>query len=224
MSERTPAHPRQRTQEERSESTKTKLLDATIKCLVELGYSNTTTIRVSQYAGVSRGGQLHHFPTRNHLVAAAIEQFTHQLASEFAKQLELVDLSADGVGSLIDSLWSVYTTPVFGVWLELLMASRTDPELRLLLDPVEERLDDLIYVRLDMLLGGGAEARLTRQIFSVTVHLFNGIALSLFLSGSANLKRRLQAEAILPVWREMARAVVSVGVAFSTATALIASE
>ena len=49
-----------------------RLLDATVDCLVEHGFSHTSTTLVSERAGVSRGAQLHHFPTKNDLVVAAV--------------------------------------------------------------------------------------------------------------------------------------------------------
>ena len=48
-----------------------RLLEATVDCLVEHGWSGTSTTLVSARAGVSRGAQLHHFPTKNDLVLAA---------------------------------------------------------------------------------------------------------------------------------------------------------
>ena len=53
-----------------------RLLDATVECLVEVGWSGTSTTLVSQRAGVSRGAQLHHFPTKNDLVLAAVEHLS----------------------------------------------------------------------------------------------------------------------------------------------------
>ena len=54
------------------------LLDATIACLVEDGYAKTTTTRVAERAGVSRGAHLHHFQTRQALVAAAMEHLAER--------------------------------------------------------------------------------------------------------------------------------------------------
>ena len=45
-----------------------RLLEATVECLVERGWSGTSTTLVSERAGVSRGAQLHHFPTKGDLV------------------------------------------------------------------------------------------------------------------------------------------------------------
>ena len=67
-----------RSQAERSASTRAALLDATIASLVQDGYANTTTSRVAERAGVSRGAHLHHFQTRQALVAAAMERLAER--------------------------------------------------------------------------------------------------------------------------------------------------
>jgi len=60
-------------QEERSRVMRERLLDAAVECLIECGYSGTSTTLVSERAGVSRGAQLHHFPSRADLLVAAVE-------------------------------------------------------------------------------------------------------------------------------------------------------
>ncbi|NED60867.1 TetR/AcrR family transcriptional regulator, partial [Streptomyces sp. SID10244] len=64
--------PATRTQAQRTAATQAKVLDATVDALVELGYAGTTTQEVNRRAGVSRGALLHHFPTREALVVAAV--------------------------------------------------------------------------------------------------------------------------------------------------------
>jgi AcrR family transcriptional regulator len=54
--------PPRRTQAERREQTRTALLDATVSCLVDLGFSATTTTEVTRRAGVSLGAVMHDFP------------------------------------------------------------------------------------------------------------------------------------------------------------------
>ena len=61
-----------RTQAERTAETTAKLLDATADCLVERGYAGTSTVEVCRRAGVSRGALVHHFPSKDDLVAAAV--------------------------------------------------------------------------------------------------------------------------------------------------------
>ena len=70
--------PRRRTQEERRTATRGALLDATIDCLIEYGYGGVTTTRVVERAGVSRGAQVHHFPTKAVLVSEALRHLAEK--------------------------------------------------------------------------------------------------------------------------------------------------
>ena len=87
-----------RTQAERSATTRQALLDATIACLVEEGYANTTTARVAERAGVSRGAHLHHFQTRSALVAAAVEHLRVRRAEELMAAADAALYRAKGCG------------------------------------------------------------------------------------------------------------------------------
>ncbi|WP_019631790.1 TetR/AcrR family transcriptional regulator [Actinomadura atramentaria] len=126
----TPTRPR-RTQEERTAATRAALLDATIECLVEYGYHGTTTTRVVERAGVSRGAQVHHFPTKNALVLAAVEHLARKRAASFLRHdLDRLADADDRVGRALDLVWEVYQGPLFEASMELWVASRTDPDLR----------------------------------------------------------------------------------------------
>src|SRR5918998_2881312 len=69
-------------QQERSRLTQQRLLTATIECLVEYGWAGTTTTVIAERAGVSRGAQLHHYPTRNELVVAAVGHVAGMLVDQ----------------------------------------------------------------------------------------------------------------------------------------------
>lgn len=72
-SEKVPEPPRRRSQEERTEEMKARLLDSSIKVLRAQGYSGFRVAHVADTAGVSRGAQLHHFPSKDSLVIACLE-------------------------------------------------------------------------------------------------------------------------------------------------------
>jgi len=61
---------------ERSASTRAKLLNATIECLYDLGYHQTSTVLVTERAKVSRGAMLHHFPTKADLAYYFVQLWT----------------------------------------------------------------------------------------------------------------------------------------------------
>ena len=135
-----PAAPR-RSQAERSASTREALLDATIECLVEDGYASTTTSRVAERAGLSRGAHLHHFQTRNALVAAAMEHLAERRGEQLLAAAEKLTDGPERLAASLDLLWSTYASPLYQAALDLWTHARTDPELRERLTSVERDLD-----------------------------------------------------------------------------------
>ncbi len=126
---RTTGKPR-RTQRERSEAMRARLLEATIDCLYEVGYSRTTTIEVAARAGVSRGAQLHHFPTKKRLVAVAVKHLLTKRVEEFREAFTKLPSDTDRMAAVIDILWEKTSNRAFYAWLELVVAARTDPTLK----------------------------------------------------------------------------------------------
>jgi AcrR family transcriptional regulator len=141
-------------QEERSAETRRRLLDATVACLFERGYAGTTTTEIASRAGVSRGAQLHHFPRKDELVVSALE---------YVFELRLSDMSAaiaeppsgsreHRLGVLIDAMWPMFKGPTFYAWLELVVASRTDPALNDAVRTASERFGEGFKLGLGALL------------------------------------------------------------------------
>jgi AcrR family transcriptional regulator len=128
------------TQAERTASTTERLLDATIATLLERGYRGASTPEICKRAGVSRGAQLHHYPTKEALVAAAVDHLVQRRMTELADRLAQAPLGVIDLSDAATYLWSVYTGDTFYAWLELVVAARTDPELRRLLAGVDVRI------------------------------------------------------------------------------------
>src|SRR3954462_3464182 len=97
-----------RSQAQRSAATREALLDATIGCLVDDGYANTTTSRVAERAGVSRGAHLHHFQTRSALVAAAIERLSALRAEQARALADELPEGHERIAAGLDLIWSGY--------------------------------------------------------------------------------------------------------------------
>jgi AcrR family transcriptional regulator len=117
-------------QQERSRATQQRLLAATIDCLVKYGWSGTTTTVVAERAGVSRGAQLHHYPTRAALVVAAVAHLSELRADEL--RAEAVALRSQHAAGRVDRMVELFAAsfmgPLFTAALELWVAARTDPE------------------------------------------------------------------------------------------------
>jgi AcrR family transcriptional regulator len=143
-------HPRpdarhRRTQAERSAETVGKLLDATVACLVERGYARTSTNDICRRAGVSRGALLHHFPSKAVLVAAACGHVFDRRVDEFREAMAHVPEGEDRLAAAIDVLWSLYQGETPDAWLELIVAGRTDADLRPHVALAAVRLTDTIF-------------------------------------------------------------------------------
>jgi AcrR family transcriptional regulator len=133
-----------RTQAERRATTRAALLDATVACLAERGYAGSTTTEIVRRAGVSRGAQVHHFPTKEGLVIAAIDHLLELRLEEYAKAFAALPDDQRDTGTALELLWTMFTGPTFTAWLELVVASRTDPPLKAELRTVTARFDERV--------------------------------------------------------------------------------
>jgi AcrR family transcriptional regulator len=125
----TPKAPR-RTQAERSEATRTKVIGAAIELLVTVGHSATTPVAVARRARVSRGALAHQFPSRTALLLAVARHILSE-QSRFRRE-NIVDAAVGKKRfySAVEISWDVEKQPTAMALLELMMASRNDRALR----------------------------------------------------------------------------------------------
>jgi AcrR family transcriptional regulator len=185
----TPAATR-RSQAERSASTRQALLDATIACLCEDGYASTTTSRVAERAGVSRGAHLHHFQTRQALLAAAMEHLAERRGEQLLAAAEQLPSGRERLERSLDLLWSGYASPLYQAALDLWTHARTDPELRERLEAVERDLDRQTLRLSRTLFGELAERRGFDHLIEMAAATMRGLALLDTLNPGAGRNRR----------------------------------
>jgi AcrR family transcriptional regulator len=162
-------------QAERTRETKRKLMEATVVCLVERGWSGTTTTLVAERAGVSRGAQLHHFRTRGELVAAAVEH----VGAESVQQLkDRAATAGKSTRAVVELIADFYASPLFSAALELWVAARTDPELRDLVIGLQTRLGRETHRLALELLNADETKPGVREAVQVTLDLVRGLALA----------------------------------------------
>ena len=119
-----------RSHAERSATTRAALLDATLDCLAELGYSGTTTVEVVKRAGVSRGAQVHHFPTKAGLISAALARLLAVQRQRFADEFAALPPHERTEEAGLRLLWSVFDGKSYRALMQLAVASFADPELK----------------------------------------------------------------------------------------------
>lgn len=125
-------------QAQKSAATRNLIVDAAIKCFIELGYSRTTTTAIAEQAGLSRGAMLHHFPSKMDIVRAAVEHLHSKRLRAFRRAVERTRASGDRVHMNLDAYWQHVRHPMFVAFFELTVAARTDPALARILRPAQE--------------------------------------------------------------------------------------
>lgn len=181
-----PAQPR-RSQAQRTATTRTTLLDATLDSLVELGYARTTTQGIAARAGLSRGAQLHHFPTKELLVVAAVEHLAMKRDDEIR--------ATQDRGRALELLADTFTGPLFLAALELWVAARTDPALRTALVPLERTVNEAMTALAQDLLGASATDA------ELTLELVRGLGIAVLFNSPTTVARRRRR--LLARWSEL---------------------
>ncbi len=178
-------------QEERTRAMRTRLLEATVDLLVERGWSGTSTTLVSRRAGVSRGAQLHHFPTKNDLVLAAVSHLSEVRGRELAEAARNLPTGRRRTRAVLDMLGDHFAGPVFTAALELWVAARTEPTLLAALAPLEQRIGRETH-RLTVELLGVDESRPgVRELVQGTLDLVRGLGLANTISDDTARRRRI---------------------------------
>lgn len=190
-----------RTQQERRERTRELLLDATVSCLVELGYARTTVNEICLRAGLSRGAQQHHFTTKAELMTNALEHLFGRLSAQILAAAEKLPPGEERLSEGIDMLWRSYSGTLSTAAVELWVAARTDDELRASLLPVDRALGHATLDFYRALAGADVDERQLETLLLLTVNLFRGLALDAMIGGDPARRAALLAE-----WKSIALA------------------
>lgn len=174
------------------------LLDATIDCLVELGYARTSMHEICARAGVSKGAAQHHFTDKATLMAGAVEHLTNRRLAELAGSLEGVPAGPGAIGTVIDLLWAGYSGTLATAATELWVAARTDPALRAAIRPVDRAIGRAALKRVAAI-AGDLPGNRVETLFWLTVNFTRGLALDAELGGAPARRHQLLEE-----WKRIA--------------------
>lgn len=198
MSSHVPAIPVQK----RAWDTRERILTAAVTCLAEEGYVATTTTRIQEIAGVSRGSLLHQFPSRDTLLVAAVQH----LADRREGGLELDDdlVPVDDIDEAIAVMWSTFHGPLFRAAIQLWVNAAHNPDLAAALRPAEKALGQRNRARIVRLFGErNASHEGFADLISLLHNAMRGVALTYAFS-----PRDPAADPHLPVWRRIARSML----------------
>ncbi len=124
-----------RTQQERSEAARARLLGAAIELICEVGVAHTTLAEVASRAGFTRGAIQHHFAGRDELVLAIIQHVETEILESFDAVPPREDAElGPRVDFLIDLLGEICRRPAYlavvNIWLAARFSAQLDEEVR----------------------------------------------------------------------------------------------
>lgn len=178
-------------QQERSRTTRRRLVEASVESLAEFGWNGTTVAAVAQRAGVSRGAAQHHFRTREDLVTAAVEYLGEFQVAELRRQAENLPSGETRIQHVVDMLLDLYTCPTFRAALQLWVVASTDEALRATLVPLQARVGREAHRLAVDLLGVDESQPGVREMVQSTLDLARGLGLANILADDTRRRRRI---------------------------------
>lgn len=106
------------------DATRELLLEAATTLLAEEGYAALRVAAVARKAGVSLGGMLHHFPTKEAMVLAVIERLSVRVARLAEQDVTKDNENGDILKLMAESAMRFYAAPEFLVYLDIFLSLR----------------------------------------------------------------------------------------------------
>lgn len=196
------SHPAPLPVQKRAWNTRERILSAAVECLAAEGYVATTTTRIQELAGVSRGSILHQFPSRDDLLVAAVQFLADQ--REGGLEVDEHLLPADNLDQAVATMWVSFHGPLFRAALQLWVNAEHLPELAAALRPAEAALGQRNRGRIVRLFG---EANAAKEGFADLISLLHnsmrGVALTYSFA-----PRDPTTDPHLEIWQRAARTML----------------
>ena len=117
--------PKSRTlRSDQKDATRELILEAATQLLSGHGYASLRVAAVAREAGVSLGGQLHHFPSKDGLVVAVLERLSQRVMRRAAEEASHATVDDDLLVTLSRSAERFYTAPEFLIYLDIFLSVR----------------------------------------------------------------------------------------------------
>ena len=116
--------------QQRSEETRSNILDASIHLFATQGFERTTVSEICEQAGVSKGAFFHHFPTKQDVFMQVLENWLAALDVQLKTLIESSSSVSDGLVQMAAIGREVFnqSNGQLGMFLEFWEQSRHDPE------------------------------------------------------------------------------------------------
>jgi AcrR family transcriptional regulator len=180
-------------QQDRSRATRQRLLDATIDVLAVDGWAACSVGVVAGRAGVSRGAAQHHFPTREDLITASLENIFERLTNMATDETDRLPPGADRIEVAVARAVAFYTGPEFKAALQVWSAAASDEALRRLILPLEGRFGAAAHQMTVRMLGVDDSDPKVHRLVQATLDFARGLGLADTLSDDSARRKQVVA-------------------------------
>lgn len=119
-----------RSQTDRTELTRKKLIEAAIFLVAEQGLANSNVVEICRKAEVTTGALQHQFGSKSGLMAAAVAELFTPFTRKIEPTPDATNVSLEvRIDTLIRRYWQIYSDPNYYAVIEILSATRHDAEL-----------------------------------------------------------------------------------------------
>ncbi|ADP84537.1 TetR/AcrR family transcriptional regulator [Pseudofrankia inefficax] len=86
----------------RGDQTRQRLIDATLRCVAEVGYARATIRQIARTAGMTSGSLYHYFPNKGELVKETFREIAQQTVPRFTAAVAAADGVLDKLMAVLD--------------------------------------------------------------------------------------------------------------------------
>jgi AcrR family transcriptional regulator len=196
---------RRRTQAERSEQTRTRILKASADLIRTRGYARFRTADVAAAAGLSRGAQLHHFPTKDALVVATLAYVFEQAQSLSRRRAASIDRPRDLIEAVIEDAREFFFSEHFKVAIDIVLSTSTHQSVRKHITDMSRKARRPVETAwTEALSASGVPGPLAADLVALTLGVVRGMAIRTLWDNDPQWFDRL-----FVVWREMIKVFLS---------------
>ena len=109
------------------DSTRARVVDAAIACILDEGFYRASSNKIARRAGVTWGVIQYHFGTREALLVAVHERGLDELDRRLADAVITGDTVQTRLESFVDALWAYYRRPEFLAYMQVMLNLSHDP-------------------------------------------------------------------------------------------------
>jgi AcrR family transcriptional regulator len=201
------ARPNQKFATPKSRETYERILDAAVDCFVNIGYHRSNMSKIAETARVTRSRIQYYFSSTEHLLTDAARHLLMKVWGRYQNQIASLRPGQPRLEIALEEFLNLRNDRYYVAWMELVAASRTEPELRLIIEQAQVELDRHAVNTRNLVLPNDIQENtaLVETIADLTRLFLEGLTISVipvdYDRRTANLLKLIR-HAVLSLWED----------------------